>query len=82
VGRVQGVGFRWTVVNIAKNLKLKGTVRNLPDGSVEIYAQGDQQVLDQLIKQIRECSSPAIVESIDANLSTPKTFFQEFVVLK
>jgi len=44
-GRVQGVGFRWFVVERARRLQLAGWVRNRPDGKVEIAASGDAQAL-------------------------------------
>ena len=44
-GRVQAVGYRDFVKNIAQELSLKGFVANLPDGSVEVLAQGDLGVL-------------------------------------
>lgn len=39
-GRVQGVGFRYTTQNLAANFPVAGFVRNLPDGSVEVVAEG------------------------------------------
>ena len=45
VGRVQGVGFRWWTRGVAEELGLAGSVRNLPDGSVEVRARGG---LDEL----------------------------------
>jgi acylphosphatase len=39
-GRVQGVGFRYNVLSIASGRKVSGYVRNLPDGNVELFAQG------------------------------------------
>ncbi|WP_129409562.1 acylphosphatase [Marinitoga lauensis] len=42
-GRVQGVGFRWFVNKIAESLGLNGYVMNMPDGSVEIWAEGKQK---------------------------------------
>ena len=53
-GKVQGVGFRATARYYAIELGLKGSVRNLPDGSVEIYAQGSKQHLEDLMKKLRE----------------------------
>ena len=47
-GRVQGVGFRWFAMREATRLKLMGYVRNLPDGSVEVCAQGTPAALDAL----------------------------------
>ncbi len=47
-GKVQGVGFRYTAKSFAEGLK--GTVKNLPDGRVELYAQGTKIQLDELIQ--------------------------------
>lgn len=47
-GRVQGVGFRAFVERAARRLDLTGYVRNLDDGSVEIYAVGPSESVDQL----------------------------------
>lgn len=44
-GRVQGIGYRDFVKNLAQELSLKGFVANLPDGSVEVLAQGELSVL-------------------------------------
>lgn len=48
-GRVQGVGFRYYAVNKANQLGLTGWVRNLPDGTVEMEAQGYEEQIDELI---------------------------------
>ena len=45
-GRVQGVGFRWWTRRRASDLGLRGTVRNRPDGSVEIHAAGEPDMLE------------------------------------
>jgi len=47
-GRVQGVGFRWFVVDKARRLQLSGWVKNRPDGNVEIAASGKSEALAQL----------------------------------
>ena len=51
-GTVQGVGFRYTVQRFAESLGLKGWVRNLDDGHVEITVQGAQALIEQLIAKI------------------------------
>lgn len=52
-GRVQGVGFRWFAQSEAERLGLTGTVRNCPDGSVEVEAEGSRTSLDRLIAVLR-----------------------------
>ncbi len=47
-GRVQGVGFRWFVVEKARELRLAGWVKNRSDGNVEIAAAGDRASLELL----------------------------------
>lgn len=49
-GKVQKVGFRYSVVDyvLSHNLPLVGSVRNLPDGSVEVIAQGDIEAIKDL----------------------------------
>ncbi len=52
-GLVQGVGFRWFVYRKAEALGLTGWVRNLYNGSVEIEAEGDRSLLEELIKEVK-----------------------------
>lgn len=49
-GRVQGVGFRWWAQNTARALGLAGKVRNLPEGGVEIIAQGEPDAVRRLLR--------------------------------
>jgi acylphosphatase len=51
-GRVQGVGFRYTAQDIARNHKVAGYVRNLPDGRVELVAEGEEPEINALIQSI------------------------------
>jgi len=53
-GRVQGVGFRYTTRSIARRYDVTGYVRNLPDGRVELVAEGQPQELDAFLGEIRE----------------------------
>lgn len=53
-GKVQGVGFRFTVCNAAKHNRLTGWVRNLPDGTVEMLAKGPKKDIDNCISKIEK----------------------------
>lgn len=53
-GKVHGVGFRYTTQRIALEIGIKGTVENLPDGTVEIYAQGSQAQIALFCKRLEE----------------------------
>ncbi|GAB5404356.1 MAG: hypothetical protein Aurels2KO_25870 [Aureliella sp.] len=52
-GRVQGVGFRITVVELTEGLELVGRVCNASDGSVRLWAEGGQEELLELLSRIR-----------------------------
>jgi acylphosphatase len=58
-GRVQGVGFRYTVKDLARGFDVCGWVKNLPDGTVELQAMGEAAELEDFIKEIAEESSVA-----------------------
>lgn len=53
-GRVQGVGFRYTVKTVSAGFEVNGTVRNLPDGRVEVVAEGDHAELKAFQQAIRD----------------------------
>jgi acylphosphatase len=54
VGRVQGVGFRFTAFNIANRYELTGFVRNMYDGTVEMFAQGPAEDVEDCIRDVGE----------------------------
>ncbi len=62
-GSVQGVCFRYTASNIAKRYLLTGMVRNLPDGSVEMLAQGDAKDVSACLEDIKETFRYGIKET-------------------
>jgi acylphosphatase len=51
-GNVQGVGFRWSVRNVAKGFEVTGFVKNLRDGRVEMQVAGDEQELRDFLEAI------------------------------
>src|SRR3990172_8067569 len=52
-GLVQGVGFRWFVYHCAETLGINGWVRNMYNGNVEIEAEADRSLLEELIKEVK-----------------------------
>ena len=66
-GRVQGVGFRYFTQDIARREGLTGVVRNLPDGRVEVVAEGDDESLTRLEAALRRGPSHARVEHVDVD---------------
>jgi acylphosphatase len=53
IGRVQGVGFRYSAIHEARRLGIRGTVSNQPDGSVEVVAEGEADRLARLAAWLR-----------------------------
>jgi len=53
-GRVQGVGFRYTVMDIARTYPVKGFVRNLITGDVEVKVEGEKKIIEDFIKSIEK----------------------------
>jgi acylphosphatase len=53
-GDVQGVGFRWTTVQLARGFAVNGFVRNLNNGSVELVAEGQKDELDRFLAAVAD----------------------------
>jgi acylphosphatase len=79
-GRVQGVGFRFFTRQTAERLGVNGWVRNEPDGSVTVVAEGDRDQLEKLADAIRKGPPPALVETADISWEEPDHGFSGFVV--
>ncbi len=58
-GRVQGVGFRYTTKDIARGFDVCGTVKNLPEGTVEMEVMGEREEVEAFLKEIAEESALA-----------------------
>jgi acylphosphatase len=70
-GRVQGVGYRWFAVDAARREGLAGHVRNLPDGRVEVSAEGDATALDRFEAALWRGPSRARVEHVQVADTEP-----------
>lgn len=62
-GHVQGVGFRWSVKQIAKGFDVVGWVSNLPDGRVELQADGDATEVRDFLRAISESNLRAHIRA-------------------
>lgn len=71
-GRVQGVGFRFSAQDHAKSIGCLGWVRNLPDGDVEVWAEGPADVVEAMISWLREGPAWARVEDLQITSETPE----------
>lgn len=78
-GRVQGVGFRFTASSLAREFNIKGWVKNLPDGRVEIIAVQGREELEKFLKEIYESFKSYIVD-LDTQWSGPDRDFVDFEV--
>ncbi len=65
-GRVQGVGFRYFVLEAARALKLSGTTRNQPDGTVWVEAEGTEDALQELEQKLWKGPFLSRVTDVDA----------------
>lgn len=79
-GRVQGVGFRWFVEREAHMLKIAGWVRNNPDGTVELFAQGTRDQLAGLHSRLREGPRAARVDAVDVSDAEPVAGLSSFQI--
>ncbi len=74
-GHVQGVGFRWSVRNIAKGFDVTGSVRNLRDGRVELLAAGDEEEVRAFLDAILQSELRAhIKKHNESPLPNPPAF--------
>lgn len=81
-GRVQGVGFRWFVREQARVLRLSGWVRNRPDGTVEVAAEGTTAALDRLRAALADGPAGAAVASVDDLAPIDQPFDGTFTIMR
>ena len=79
-GRVQRVGYRRFVLDSAQELGVAGYVKNEKDGSVTVFAQGDDGALERFLERLKSPPPPAQVRSVDARDAAPKPRLKYFVI--
>lgn len=80
-GRVQRVGFRWFVLQTADRVGVTGWVRNLPDGRVEVLAQGPPKSLDRLEEKLRKGATFSAVENVEkSDVTSEVDAFKSFEI--
>ncbi len=77
-GRVQGVNFRYYTCETAQHLGLTGWVRNLPEGTVEVIAEGPRPRLERLARFLHEGPLNARVTGVDLEWLPAEGDFDEF----
>jgi len=77
-GRVQGIGFRHTVKQVAMGFELTGTVRNLPDGRVELVAEGRGEELEAFRTAIRNEGLAGFIQSEQVDYGSAQNEFRGF----
>jgi acylphosphatase len=70
-GRVQGVGFRYSLARAAETRGVAGWVRNLPDGAVEAIFEGEREPVEAMLRLSRDGPRGAAVEQVEAAEGEP-----------
>jgi acylphosphatase len=82
-GRVQGVGFRYFTARLASKYNICGFVRNLLNGDVEVYAEGEKDELDQFRLRVKTGPSCALVTRVsESDVPMISTNFNSFDILE
>ncbi|HOD40146.1 MAG: Acylphosphatase [bacterium ADurb.Bin243] len=82
-GRVQGVGFRYFVARLASKYSVCGFVRNLANGDVEVYAEGEEKELDEFRSKVKTGPSHALVVRVAENgVPIMSSNFKSFDILE
>ncbi len=81
-GRVQGVGFRYTARTVAAGFELTGIIRNLPDGRVELVAEGDRAELDAFRAALHDAGLAGFIRDEQVTWADAKNEFRGFEIVR
>ena len=79
-GRVQGVGFRYTVKSLVPGYDVLGIIRNLPDGRVELVAEGERAELEAFLQAIRDSGLRRNIRDEEIELGEGQDNFRGFEI--
>ena len=79
-GRVQGVGFRFFVFDLALRYGLKGVVRNLWEGGVEVEVDGQENELRDFLRELKKGPPLAKIKKVQTEWSENNKGFDEFQI--
>ena len=71
-GRVQGVWFRQSCADLARQLNVRGWIRNLPDGRVETVFEGVEPAVEEMVAWCRQGPRRAVVTTVDVVAEDPE----------
>ena len=80
-GFVQGVGYRYYAIDAANILRINGYAKNLPDGKVEVVAEGPKEDLELFITKLKRGSYSSNVTGLDISWSKCENRYKEFSIL-
>jgi acylphosphatase len=80
-GRVQGVGFRYTARTVAAGFEICGVVRNLPDGRVEMVAEGAREELEAFRAAIRDAGLKPFIHGENVTWGAAQNEFRGFEIV-
>ena len=81
-GRVQGVGFRYAVKSVAAGFEISGTVKNLPDGRVELIAEGLRDDLEAFRAAIRDEGLAGFIRDESVNWGDAQNEYHGFEIVR
>jgi acylphosphatase len=81
-GQVQGVGFRYTAKTVATGFEITGTIRNLPDGRVELVAEGRREELDAFRAALHDAGLAGFIRDEQVNWADAKNEFRGFEIVR
>lgn len=79
-GQVQGVNFRSEAAEFANGLDVRGYAKNIDDGTVQVVAEGEEELLERMLAWSRKGPAGAVIEGVESIHEKPSGMYQSFQV--